>query len=399
MEEGWLDGLCRQRLRSLEDQSLLRQRRALDIIDSTHVCIDGQRLVNFASNNYLGLTHHPRVLSAAAEAARDSGLGSGASALVSGHTNLHARAESALAAWKGTQAAVLLPSGYQSSAAVVQTLSSLVTTKWPGVRYLLDKLSHASLIDAVQATGQPFRIFPHNNIEKLERLLAEAPMEQAQVVITESIFSMDGDPADLTALAALKRKHRFALVLDEAHGSGVYGPAGSGYAAEVGLGSLADVTIVTLSKALGAAGGAVCASRAFCDAMTNLGRSSIFTTSIPPSIAAAVMAALDVLREEPGRQTRVRALARHVRATLAAAGFSIPAGDSPIIPIILGSEQSAMSAAAQLREAGLLTVAIRPPTVPRGTSRLRITLSCDHTDEEIDRLIAALRQVTLPHLA
>lgn len=393
MDVPWLDVLCAERLRSLEQQTLLRQRQALFVLDSTHVLLDGRSFVNFASNSYLGLTHHPRMLAAAREALA-GGVGAGASALVSGYSVVHCEAEAALAAWKGSEAAVLLPSGYQAAHAAINTFSHIKSTQWPGVRYLLDKLSHASLIDAVQASRQPLRIFPHNGMTKLERLLADSPADQLQVVVTESIFSMDGDAADLAALVKLKRKHRFALVLDEAHGSGVYGTDGAGYAAEMGVRSIVDVSIVTLSKALGAAGGAVCASQAFCDALVNLGRPYIYSTSVPAVLAASAKTAIGIMRDEPGRQARLRSLARDVRSALRAAGLSIPEGDSPIIPVILGSEADALRAAWQLGDAGLLVGAIRPPTVPRGTSRLRITLSCDHTNEDIARLI---EQVTGLH--
>jgi 7-keto-8-aminopelargonate synthetase-like enzyme len=258
------------------------------------------------------------------------------------------------------------------------------------VRFLLDKLAHASLIDAVRSSGMPYRVFPHNHLCKLERLLGEADPSQAQVVVTESIFSMDGDAADLAGLAGLKRRRPFLLLLDEAHGSGVYGPAGAGLVAELGLGGVADVSVVTLSKALGCAGGAVCGSAAFCDLVVNSGRAYVYSTHIPPAIAAAGEAAIEILRYEPERQHRIRNVARAVRTRLAGAGLSVPAGDSPIIPVILGSEEAAMAAAAGLQNDGLWAVPIRPPTVPRGGSRVRVTLSSEHTDDEIDRLLTSL---------
>ena len=374
--------------RRLEHQ--LRQRIESHPIDSTHVLIGEKRYVNFASNNYLGLTHHPRVLDAL-ENALKLGAGSGAAGLISGYTDLHRSAEQAIARWKGMQACVLLPSGYQANVAAVQTLAALGEPASAGgspallsPRFLLDKLVHASLLDAVRATGADMRIFPHNHLPKLRRLLEEAEPSQMQVVVTESIFSMDGDAADLRGLAAMKKELPFVLLLDEAHGSGVYGANGVGYAAECGLSEIADVSIVTLSKALGCVGGAVCGSQAFCNALLNLGRAYIYSTSIPPMIAAAAQAAIEVCRDEPHRQARVRELAKRVRSDLSLAG------DSPIIPMILGDEQRALDAAAALREEGLLVIAVRPPTVPRGSSRLRITLSCDHTDAEVQTLLGAL---------
>jgi len=350
--------------------------------------------VDFSSNDYLGLRTHPAVIEAAARATRDHGAGSGASALVTGYSPLHASAERALATWKGTEAAVLLPSGYQANHAAIQTIANSAEAAGRRVRFLLDKLVHASLIDAARASGVPMRVFPHNGVDKLRRLLDEAESDELQVVVTESIFSMYGDAADLRALVALKQlreqRHRsFVLVVDEAHGSGVYGPNGSGYAAECGVANDVDVFIVTLSKALGSIGGAVCASADFCEALVNFGRAYIYSTSLASTAAAACMAAIDVMSEEPWRQQRVRELARRVRGAL-----GLP-GDSPIVPLILGEESAAIEAAKELRGKGMLVLPVRPPTVPRGTSRLRITLSCDHTDAEVEELIDAIRPMAL----
>jgi 8-amino-7-oxononanoate synthase len=385
--------------------STLRSRRPLKILDSTHVEIDSRRLINFSSNNYLGLTHHPRVMAAFESAVKSNGVGSGAAALITGQSELHASAERALARWKGTESAVVLNSGYAANLACVQMLAAVCNGGLGGsgaavpasqpVRFLVDKLAHASLIDAVRSVCDgskiTFRVFPHNHLGKLRRLLSDADRGSLQVVVTESIFSMDGDAADLAGIAELKKEFPFLLLLDEAHGSGVYGPDGAGYAAECGLGNLADLTVVTLSKAIGCSGGAVCATASLCEAIVNFGRPYIFSTAIPPAICAAVEAAIGVMRDEPNRRQRVRELARQVRTELHPG-----TGDSPIIPIILGDESIAIHAAEQLLNEGILAVAVRPPTVARGTSRLRITLSCDHTDEEIRHLIATVARASRP---
>lgn len=363
---------------------LLRERRPLAPIDATHVRRGDRTLVNFASNDYLGLTHHPRVIDAIANAAASHGVGSGAAGLITGYTDLHAAAEHRIAAWKGTESAVLLPSGYQANHAAIQTLAAVAESSGRSIRFLLDKLSHASLLDAVRATLAEYRVFPHNQLSKLQRLLADAPAEQIQVVVTESIFSMDGDAADLAGLAAIKAKHPFLLLIDEAHGAGVFGQGGSGYANEAGFAGLADVTIATLSKAAGVVGGAVCATDAFCQSLVNHGRAYIYSTAVPAPIAAAAVAAIEVMTAEPQRQTRLRELAKRVRSRL-----GLP-GESPIVPVILGDEPKALDAAAKLLEAGMLVVAVRPPTVPRGSARLRVTLSSEHTDEEVERLLHVL---------
>ncbi|HEY7115984.1 MAG TPA: aminotransferase class I/II-fold pyridoxal phosphate-dependent enzyme, partial [Tepidisphaeraceae bacterium] len=313
-----LDQLIVEDLALRERDHRLRTRRAVVPLSSTRLAIDGVEYVNFASNNYLGLTHHPRLLATARECLKSDGLGSGAAPLITGYTQRHAQAESAIAHWKGTADAVLLPSGYQANHAAIQTLAALGKKQGGGggTRFLIDKLAHASLLDAVRASDAEFRVFPHNHLGKLERLLRDARSDQLQVVLTESIFSMDGDAADLAGLSELKDRHRFILLLDEAHGSGVYGAAGAGYAAEKGLASRVDVSIVTLSKALGCVGGAVCASKAFCAAVVNHGRAFVYSTALPPVIAAAVSEAIALLREEPWRQSTVRAMAREVRASI-----------------------------------------------------------------------------------
>jgi 8-amino-7-oxononanoate synthase len=387
-----LDQFIANDLTLREQAHQLRARRVVEPISSTHVRVAGAEFVNFASNNYLGLTHHPRILAATERSLHSDGLGSGAAALITGYTARHAEAEAAIAGWKGTADAVLLPSGYQANHAAVQTLAAL-GEKRGGTRFLIDKLAHASLLDAVRATSAEFRAFPHNGLAKLERLLADAPPDQLQVVLSESIFSMDGDAADLSGLAAVKERYPFVLLVDEAHGSGVYGAGGAGYVAERGMQKAVDVSVVTLSKALGGVGGAVCGTRNFCAAVLNYGRAFIYSTAIPPMVAAAGTEAIRVMADEPQRQARVRSLARSVREAIAGLGLQTPPGDSPIIPIVLGEEARALAASQRLLDGRLLVPAVRPPTVPRGGSRLRVTLSCDHTDQEVQKLLDILAAV------
>jgi 8-amino-7-oxononanoate synthase len=367
-----------------------RQRQTNDVVDAVHIERNGRRLVNFSSNNYLGLTHHPSIIAAMTEAIRGHGAGAGAAGLVSGFSALHASAERAIAAWKGTEAAILLPSGYQANHAVIQSLAGVGGSQPGSVRFLIDKLSHASLIDAVRGCSAAYRVFPHNGIDKLRRLLLDAPADQLQVVATESIFSMDGDAADLGAIAGLKKERDFLLLLDEAHAGGIYGPGGSGLAAEQGLADVVDLTMTTFSKAAGLAGAAICGTTQACEAVVNFGRAYIFSTAVPPGIAAAIEAAIGVMNDEPQRAQRVRELSRRVRTELSIAAKMM---DSPIIPIILGSAEKALAAAREMEERGLLAIAVRPPTVPAGSSRLRITLSSEHSDEEVQTLIDAIGAV------
>ncbi|HEY1683811.1 MAG TPA: 8-amino-7-oxononanoate synthase [Tepidisphaeraceae bacterium] len=432
-----LDKLCEDALGEREERGLLRSRRIVRPIDATHLECEGKIYVNFASNDYLGLTHHAKMIGAVKESAEKFGVGSGAAALISGYTEEHAKAEGEIARWKKMQSAMLMPSGYQANLAAVQTLAAvgdwgIGMGKWAAeaaptnvetqndddsqksravlgpkfraedspalsrkhaVRFLIDQLAHSSLIDAVRGSGAEWRVFPHNHLGKLERLLRDAPAGQMQVVVTESIFSMDGDTADLKGISDLKSQIPFVLLLDEAHGSGVYGEGGSGYAAEAGCTECVDVSVVTLSKAMGGVGGAICGSKAFVDAVVNFGRAGIFSTNVPAMVASAARAAIRVMREEPARQNRLRELAKRVRTELGIAGPI----DSPIIPVILGGEDIALASAERLKESGMWVVAVRPPTVKQGTSRLRITVSSEHTGTEINRLIAELRLTTDGH--
>ena len=385
----WPD-LLRQHQAHRQSLHLLRQRRSVHRLDVTQVQIDGRVFIDFRANDYLGLSHHPAVVQAVVESTQRAGWGSGASPLLGGWPPEIQQAERAIAQWKQTESALLLPSGFQANVAAVGTFAAIARRANRPLRFLADKQIHASLIDAIAMTGLPLRLFPHNQFAKLRRLLTDQSADAIDVVVTESIFSMDGDAANLQELVRIKEQQPFQLLVDEAHGSGVYGEGGAGYVAEHGLSSAVDVTIVTLSKALGGIGGAVCGSTLFCDAVVNEGRSYIYSTGIPAAVGAAAMAALKVMRDEPQRQQRLRMAARWFRERLAAGGLALPAGDSPIVPVILGSEQAALDAAAELERRGMLVAAVRPPTVPRGSSRLRITLSSEHNRDELDLLGATI---------
>lgn len=383
----WLS-LLQTELENRDAAHRLRSRTTLEHVDAVRVRCDGKTYVNFCGNNYLGLTHHPRMLQALRGA---RATGSGAAGLISGYSTELAAAESELARWKGCESAVLLPSGYQANTVAIQTLASLRSTG--GVRFLVDKLAHASLIDAIHATNCPMRIFPHNQYAKLERLLAASPSDQVQIIVTESIFSMDGDAVDLVAIAQLKQRFPFVLLLDEAHATGVCGPEGSGLAAELGLRQAVDVSIVTLSKALGCLGGAACGPKVFTDALLNHGRAYIYSTAVAPFVGALLQCAIDICRTEPQRRARLAQITQRVRTKLQELGFSQPGGSSPIIPLIAGEEKKALDWADQLRGQGLLVLPIRPPTVPAGASRLRVTLSCEHSDAQTDSLLAAVSRL------
>lgn len=387
------DHLANRYLDARRSSNLLRSRRTFEPIDATHVrdTLTGRTLVAFCTNDYLGLASHPRVVAAMRDA---SSVGSGAAPLISGRSLAHAELERVLAEWKGVDDAVLLPSGYQANVAALQAVAGVIESAERRPRFLLDKLAHASLIDAarlVAGSRDSLRVFPHNDLEKLDRLLAERDADQHDVIVTESVFSMDGDEALLREIVELKRKHGATLVLDEAHATGLFGPSGAGLASELGVSRDVDVGIATLSKALGASGGAVYGSRAVVESVVNAGRAYLFSTATPPLLARAACEAIAIAREEPERRARALANARRLRDALTSRRQRVRSSDrSPIIPIELGDERAALDAARSLEEQGFLVVAVRPPTVPRGTSRLRVTVSSEHTAEQIDALCDAI---------
>jgi len=349
-----------------------RAPRDLDGTGPAHTLADdGRRVVSFASNDYLGLSHHPAVIAAAHAALDRWGAGSGAARLIVGSRPVHSALERALAAWKDTEAAVLFPTGFAANLGVLTTFGG------PGTLICSDELNHASIIDGTRLARARVAVYPHGDLDALSRLVREAP-EQRVLVVTDTVFSMDGDTADLDALVHLCRRRGALLVLDEAHA--VLGPSlptGAGDVLRVG----------TLSKTLGSLGGFVAGDRRFCDLVVNLARPYIFTTASTPADVAAATAALEVLRSPEGA-----ALVDHLRHLVE---MLRPGHPSPIIPVICGDEHRALAATAALLDRGMLVPAIRPPTVPPGTSRLRVALSAAHTTEQVRALAGALDELGL----
>ena len=374
-----------QKLDDLEKRSLRRRLRVSDAPTGPVVDFDGKKRHNLASNDYLGLAEHPEVIEAAIRATREYGASSGASRLVTGTQRPHARLEEKLAAFKGTEAALVFGSGYASSVGALQALA----TKDDVI--LLDKLSHACLVDGARLSGATLRPFHHNDTEHLEHHLkwAREKHPQARIFIaTESVFSMDGDLAPLRKIVALKDKYGAVLMLDEAHAVGVLGRGGRGLAEELGLTNQIEVKMGTLGKALGSSGGYIAGSRVLIDYLLNTARSFIFSTAPPASTAAAASAALDLCGGAEGdkRRAKLRQLA----------ALFDPVPPAAIHPLILGSEDDALRASEQLAQLGFHVPAIRPPTVPKGTSRLRVSLSAAHDPETVRTLAAALQGILKP---
>ncbi|MBE7499370.1 MAG: 8-amino-7-oxononanoate synthase [Verrucomicrobiales bacterium] len=443
--------VLRQRLEELRRQGLWRELRRLDSDAGPRIECAGQRLLNFSSNDYLGLAGHPALKAAAAEAAARFGAGASASRLICGSLAPHHELETALAAFKGTEAALTFATGY---AAALGAIPALVG---PGDVVVLDKRAHACLVDAARLSGAQLRVFPHNDLAKLEAICQWAKDGGARakgegrrakdegrsskdegrsskdegrsskdegrrgedegrrgegigqvLIVTESVFSMDGDHAPLRELAALKDRFGAWLLVDEAHATGLYGPHRRGLAEALGVADRIDVQMGTLGKALGAAGGYVCGPRELIDLLVNRARSFLFSTAPVPAQAAAARAAVGLVRGPVGRE-RVATLQERVRQLhegLAAQGWwnsaadvpgpgnapntAPPAADSAIFPLVVGEATAAVALAGALRERGVFVPAIRYPTVPRGAARLRVTVSAAHTEAEIATFLSVL---------
>lgn len=380
-----------RQLEALRARSLDRHLREISSPQGTIVDLDGKRLINFSSNDYLGLANDPQLREAATKAIAEFGVGAGASRLISGTQSPHVRLETALAKWKGTEAALCFSSGY---AAALGTIPALVDKNDV---IILDKLCHASLIDGANLSGATLRVFPHNHLGKLKSHLEWARQKNSDariLIITESVFSMDGDRAPLPEIVELKKEFGAQLFLDEAHAVGVIGPDGRGLAVEENLSPEVDVHMGTLSKALGVSGGYICGSRTMTEWLINRARSFIFSTAPPAALAAAAKAGVDFLSSTEGKKRRQR-LWRNI--DILAEELSIQPA-SAIVPWIIGDEKAALTAARNLQDNGFLVPAIRYPTVPKGAARFRITVSAAHEDEQLQSLAAAIKRIAKKRL-
>jgi 8-amino-7-oxononanoate synthase len=373
-------------LEGLEREGL---RRSLRVIESEHggrVTYGGRSVIMLSSNNYLGLAADPRVKQAAVAAVERYGVGAGASRLVAGNLEPLRQLEANVARLKGAEAALVFGSGYLANLGILTALTG------PGDTIFSDQLNHASMIDGCRLARADLKIYRHCDTSHLKVLLEGSAAARRRLIITDSLFSMDGDFAPLTEIVDLARRFDAAVMVDEAHAVGVIGPDGAGLAAELGLREQVDVQMGTLSKALGAYGAYVAGSSVLIEFLINRARSVIFTTGLPPSVAAAADAAVGILRAEPERIRRLWANAAHVRSRLEAAGFSLGRTESPILPLIVGEAQAAVNMARRLFDRGVYVIAIRPPTVPIGTARLRITPIADHTRADLDEAVEAIIQ-------
>ena len=366
-----LNNQLRGELDQLQATGLYRHFRDLDSAQGPHVNLNGRAVLNLSSNDYLGLANDPFLKEAAAAAVARWGVGAGASRLVCGNLAPYKHLEETLARFKRKEAALVFGSGYAANVGAITALAGQDDV------LILDKLDHASIIDGARQSGAAIRVYPHFNLRKLEEILQQSQSYRRRFIITETVFSMDGDLAPLPAIVALKEKYAAWLMLDEAHATGVFGNDRRGLAEQLGVEDKIEITVGTLSKALGCAGGFVVGSRPLIDFLRNRARSLIYSTALPPAICAAAATAVEFVMSSAGAQRRDQ-LWEHVRALGA---------QSPIHPIIVGAERAAVELSEKLLGDGIFVPAIRYPTVPKGKARLRVTVSAAHTSTDVQQFL------------
>lgn len=378
-------------LQKIQADGLFRETTTIESQKDASIVIKGKRLTNFCSNDYLALAGHPAVKEAAGKMLTLWGLGSGSAPLLSGYTKCHAELEQAIAEFKGHESSILFPAGYSANVGILPALVD------EGDTVIVDRLCHASLIDGARLSKGKLQVYPHNDMEALEKVLSNSPDFSARWIVTDSLFSMDGDLAVLPTILDLAKHYKAGVMVDDAHGTGVIGKYGRGLEEESGCLGKCDVVVGTFSKALGSLGGFAVGKKIMMDYLRNRARSYIFSTSSPPPVVAGALAALQVIEREPNRVTTLRNRARSLRAKLENFGISASGWEySPIIPIVLGDVDSTRRAADGMRESGFFLSAIRPPTVPKESSRLRLTVTLHHKTGDLDDVAKALSLIIKP---
>lgn len=379
-----IDGLLTPALQERRRQQLYRQRITLESAQARQLIVDGKRYLGFCSNDYLGLANHPKVRAAFVTACERYGVGSGASHLVCGHSAEHHALEAELADFLGRERALLFSSGYMANLGVVNALLDKSDAVFE------DKLNHASLLDAGQLSGANFQRFLHNDLASLGKKLTKSAAAK-KLIVVDGVFSMDGDLAELPQLAHLADQHKAILMVDDAHGFGCLGTHGRGVIEHFALDQDAvPVLMCTLGKALGCFGAVVSGSGSLIEYLIQFARTYVYTTALPPALAAATRASLALLREEAWRRDHLNALIKEFRSLAQQAELPLMESQTAIQPLLVGSADAALRLSEQLKERGILISAIRPPTVPPGTARLRITLSADHSLDDVNHLVAVL---------
>ena len=374
-------------LAALKRRGLYRSLRRVEGEQGPTLALDGREALNFSSNNYLGLANHPALKKAAREAIDRYGFGAAASRLISGNMALNEELEDKIARLKGAAAALVFNSGYQANVGIIPALAG------EGDTIFSDALNHASIIDGCRLARARTVVYPHCDPQALADALKNAPAAGRKLIVTETLFSMDGDEAPLAEIVELAERHGALTMIDEAHATGVFGPNGAGVAAKLGLGGRVTIQMGTLGKALGGFGAYAAGSGELRELLINKSRSFIFTTALPPPVLAAAIAAIDLLYQEPQRRLALWHNIRALKEGLGSLGFSAGKSESQILPLVLGDAEKCMAFSERLLEKGVFVQGIRPPTVPEGTSRLRITLMATHTHEHLHRALKMFKEV------
>lgn len=381
----WLDTECA----ALEQAGLRRHLRTVMSAPTGTIHLDGRDVVLLGSNNYLGLSTHPQVIAAAIEATRTFGTGASGSRLISGNSELYTTLEANLAKTKNTEAALVFSSGYTANTSIIPVLAG------EDDLILSDALNHASIIDGCRLSRATKKVYRHCDVEHLASLLSESTAFRRRLIVTDGVFSMDGDIAPLPDIYEVATQYEAMLLVDDAHGFGVLGKDGNGTVAHFGLEGTNIIRMGTLSKAVGALGGYIAGSRVLVELLINKARGFIFTTGLPPATLAAANAALDVIRSSPELRQRLFSHAKYLKTALANLGYTLLPSETQILPVVLGTPQWTTSVANALLADGVFAPAIRPPAVPPDTSRLRLTVMATHTEAEIQQAIAGFAAVIL----
>lgn len=368
-------------LDKLEKLGLYRELTVLDSAADSVVTINGKEYLNFCSNNYLGLATHPEVKYAAIEATKKWGTGSGASRLICGSNRLSQQLEEKIAHFKSTETAIVFSTGYMANVGVITSLAGKADI------IIIDKLNHASIIDGCKLSGAAIRVYKHCDCESLEKVIKNSHQYRRRLIITDAVFSMEGDVAPLKEIVSLARKYDALVMVDEAHSTGVFGKSGAGCAEHFGIADDIDIQMGTLSKAIGCVGGYIAGSNELIALLRNKARPFIYSTALPPSVYASAIKAFEIIEKEPGRRRQLWENIQFFKTKLTMLGLNTENSQSQIIPIIIGNEKKTIQIAEQLKAEGILIMGIRPPTIKKGSSRLRISLMATHTIPQIEQCI------------
>jgi len=382
-----LENFLSETLDSLTEKNLRRKIRSVEGSQGRELLLDGKKVLNFCSNNYLGLADDHRLVQAATEAMQKEGFGSGASRLICGNLSSHSRLEQKMAEFKGTESCLTFSTGYMANVGIISALFG------KNDMIFCDRLNHASIIDGILLSGAEYKRYAHKDMESLEAMLKASPALTKKVIITDSVFSMDGDILPLPGIVSLAQKYDCDVMVDEAHALGVLGPSGKGAVEHFGLQGKIAIQMGTFSKAAGSFGAYCCGSRELIDVLINKARSFIYTTGLPPAVAAASLRGIEIIENEPQRREKLWTNTHFLISELKTLGFDTLNTQTPILPVIVKDSAVAVEFSKRLLEAGIFVSAIRPPTVPQNTSRLRVTVMATHTQEDLGYFLKHVEQI------